>query len=130
MVVGDARVARLLAPVLPDIPGALAATDVAVWHDSHLRLVGGVVSAELAAPARIGGEWLGMAWVGRDAGSSDAPYRSARYRATLENVTGVRIFVDLERRVVAGIDPDGRQLTVIEEPEYLDPLPDVTRTPH
>jgi hypothetical protein len=62
----------------------------------------------------MGGEWLRMAWVGRDEGSADAPYRSIRYRAQFSGVTGIRVFVDLEQHVVAGIDPDGRPLKVLQ----------------
>jgi hypothetical protein len=109
----DPRFVALAAPHLADVDAAVDSAEIVPWTDG-IDLVGGVITVTLSGSEEVGGEWLGMNWdEGSQPGTDALPYDSVPYEATFDGVTGIRVFVDLERSAVAGISPDGRGVRML-----------------
>jgi hypothetical protein len=96
------------------VGGQVASPDEAVaWTDADGRVIGGVVTFTLPAATSLEGNWLGMRWQ-QDAAPGGA-YESLPFRANFANVSEVRVFVDLDAGVVAGVKPGNRDVRLVGE---------------
>lgn len=91
---------------------------VVLWMQNSGPLVGAVVTLELAEPASVNGEWLGVV---NDCTPGASPaYYSVPYRQAGDNLGQVSVWVDLTRLQVVGVvpTPDPRyQWTPVGTPE-------------
>jgi hypothetical protein len=75
------------------------------WAGPNKKLLGAVVDFSLNRVAAINGYWYLLDFDCTE--RTSPPYGRLPYRATYAHVTAVTVFVDLKRRVVAGITNNG-----------------------
>ncbi len=96
--------------------------EVAVWHQSNGRVIGGVVDVVLAEPGTISGTWVSKK--GFENPDGDFSYETVAYEATWEDVDLINVFVDLASKRVVKIRPGGHARIVGEPPAELIATPE------
>ena len=80
-------------------------TNVWLWTTRTGAFLGGVVTVSLKRPATIKGTWLDLAYDCTE--QRTPPYGRVPYKATYANVTTLTVYVDSQKKRVAGIQPFG-----------------------
>lgn len=80
-------------------------TSVWLWTNREGVLLGGVVVLRLPHPVTMSGTWLDLDYDCSE--QTSPPYGRVPYKAKYSSVTTITLFVDLQRKQVAGIRPLG-----------------------
>jgi hypothetical protein len=99
------------------------AKGVVVWASQHKKLLGGVVTLSMDRPVILKGRWL---YLNYDcAETAMPPYGRVPYVATYHNVSAVTVYVDMTRKVVAGISPAGQLVGKAQFPAHFRRRPQI-----
>jgi hypothetical protein len=110
----DPELSRLSQGTSPEIG------DVAVWHSSSGAKLGAVLTVRLQAPYTGEATFLTMDY---HEPSYERLYANARYRATIDGLNELRMFVDLRTDTVAKFEPTGNPTLQVIDSSELQRLP-------